>query len=300
MSGPILVIKHGALGDFVLATGPFASIRKAHPDARIVLLTTPPFLGLGRATGWFDEVWSDERAGLRSFLDLRRRLAAAGFARVYDLQTSHRTGWYFRLWPRPRPEWSGIAPGCSHPHVNPERRRLHTAERQAEQLRQAGIAEVLPPTLDWAQADLSRFDLNAPYALLVPGGAAHRPAKRWPVEHYAGLARRLAEKGRQPVAVGGPDERPLGAALAAAGALDLTGETAFEDLAALARGAALAVGNDTGPMHVAAVAGAPCLVLFSAESAPHRTAPRGPKVAVLQRDDLSALSVAEVLAALPA
>ena len=41
--GRLLVIKLGALGDFVLATGPFAAIRAAHPDEEIVLLTTAPF-----------------------------------------------------------------------------------------------------------------------------------------------------------------------------------------------------------------------------------------------------------------
>ena len=39
----ILVIKLGALGDFILATGPFAAIRTAHPHDEIVLLTTAPF-----------------------------------------------------------------------------------------------------------------------------------------------------------------------------------------------------------------------------------------------------------------
>ena len=41
--GRLLVIKLGALGDFVLATGPFAAIRTAHPNEDLVLLTTAPF-----------------------------------------------------------------------------------------------------------------------------------------------------------------------------------------------------------------------------------------------------------------
>ena len=57
----ILVIKLSALGDFVQATGPMKAIRTAHPGARITLLTTAPYVAMGQATGWFDEVWSDGR-----------------------------------------------------------------------------------------------------------------------------------------------------------------------------------------------------------------------------------------------
>ena len=46
-----LVIKHGALGDWVLASGRFAAIRRHHPSARTTLLTTPAFAELGVRTG---------------------------------------------------------------------------------------------------------------------------------------------------------------------------------------------------------------------------------------------------------
>ena len=47
----LLVIKLGALGDFVLATGPFAAIRNAHPDDEIVLLTTATYAEMAEASG---------------------------------------------------------------------------------------------------------------------------------------------------------------------------------------------------------------------------------------------------------
>ncbi|HYB56735.1 MAG TPA: ADP-heptose--LPS heptosyltransferase, partial [Alphaproteobacteria bacterium] len=180
----ILVIKLGALGDFVQALGPMAAIRRHHAGAHVVLITTPPLDQLARASGYVDEIWLDERPvilALRHWLAFRRRLREPPFERVYDLQTSDRSGWYFRLfWPGPWPEWSGIARGCSHPHDNPARDHMHTIERQAEQLKIAGIAQVPLPDVSWAKEDLSRFKLPPRTALLVPGGALHRPAKRWP------------------------------------------------------------------------------------------------------------------------
>lgn len=295
----ILVIRLGALGDFVLSSGPFRAIRDAHPDAHIVLLTTAPYEELARAGGWFDEIWLDERPSWWQFGAVRRlsaKLRGGGFAKVYDLQTSDRSSGYFRLFGRPRPAWSGIARRCSHPHANPGRDRLHTVERQADQLHMAGIEEVPAPDLSGIAADLSAFALPEAYALLVPGSAPHRPEKRWPAQRYGELAGRLRARGLTPVLIGGPAEQAELAKVSASqrGAINLCGRTSFAEIAALGRGARLAVGNDTGPMHLIATAGCPSLVLFSGASDPALTAPRGPRVQVLQRNDLADLSVDEV------
>jgi len=294
----ILVIRHGALGDVVLSFGPFAAIRKHHPGAHIFLLTTAPYAEFCRASGLFDEIWLDERPPwwrVDRVLALRERLNAGGFRRVYDLQTSDRSSAYFRLFRSPPPEWSGIARGCSHPHANPRRDGMHTVERQAEQLKSAGIAETPPTDLSWVKADGARFSLPAPYVLLVPGGSKHRPDKRWPVGNYAALATLLAKRGFGAAVLGGPDETGIAGALP--GARDLTGQTSFADVVALARGATLAVGNDTGPMHLIAAAGCPSVVLFSSASDPALCAPRGRAVTVLRKPDLARLSVDEVEAA---
>jgi ADP-heptose:LPS heptosyltransferase len=296
----ILVIRHGALGDLVQSTGPFKAIRAHHPDAEITLLTAPAFAMFMRACPWFDQVWQDHRPHWHQFMDwlhLRRRLRGAGFTRVYDLQTSSRSSLYFRAFSRAgRPDWSGIAPGASHPHDNPKRDLMHTLDRQAEQLAKAGIEAMPAPDLDWVKADAARFELQTPYALVVPGGAPHRPAKRWPADYYLELCRRVLAAGTQPVLVGGRDEIHLNGVLAerCPGVRDLADQTSIEDLAVLARDAGLAVGNDTGPMHVAAVAGAPSVVLFSAESDPDLCAPRSPKVRTLREANLGALTVDRV------
>ena len=76
--------------------------------------------------------------------------------------------------------------------------------------------------------------------LLLPGGSAHRPAKRWPVTGYVALAKALMAKGCQPVLIGAGDESERNAEIAdlCAGVINLTGRTSLFDIASLARSAA--------------------------------------------------------------
>jgi ADP-heptose:LPS heptosyltransferase len=297
----ILVIRHGALGDFVQSFGPFAAIRAHFSRDEITLLTTAPFAGLARLCPWFDRVEEDARPAwwnLSGLLRLRGQLA--GFSMVFDLQTSGRSSRYFAL--AGHPPWSGIARGCSHPQTGPTRERTHTWERQRDQLRIAGLADVPDPDL-WFLTDRPVAGLPARFAMLVPGAAPHRPAKRWPAERFAGLAVLIAEHGLTPVVVGAAADAPLAAAILAACplAVDLTGRTTIPDLFTVAARAALAIGNDTGPMHIAAATGTPCTVLFSAESNPAMTAPRGPGgtwSTVLRAPVLADLPVERVAASL--
>lgn len=300
MAPRILVIKLAALGDFVQAFGPFAAIRAHHPDARVTLLTTPPFAALARRAPWFDEIWEDGRPAwtdLPAVARLAWRLRRARFSRVYDLQTSGRSSRY-RLFTGSGPEWSGIAPGASHRHANPARDAMHTLERQREQLALAGITHFPPPALDWLDGDLSGFGLPPRFVLLIPGASPGRPGKRWPAGRFAELA---ASMGRPVAVLGGPAEAPLAAAILAAaapGSVDLTGRTSLAQIGALARAAEAAVGNDTGPTHLVAAAGCPTLSLFGAESDPALCAPRGPATAFLRHAPLAELPVAAVRAAL--
>jgi len=302
----ILVIRLGALGDFVLSLGPMAAIRRHHAKARITLLTTAPFAGLARASPYCDEVWIDERAPWwRPWHEMavKRRLRHARFQRVYDLQTSRRSARYWRA--IGRPEWSGHVAGASHPHLDPERDGLHTADRQRAQLAIAGIGDVRAADLTWVAADVRRFGVREPHVLFVPGGSAHRPQKRWPAEKYTALARIFVRLGITPVLIGGESEAEVLGDIArhVPEGANLCGQTGFEEIVVLARTAVGAIGNDTGPMHLIAAAGCPSLVLFSSESDPRLCAPRagaeGGKVAALRKPDLKALSVSEVQSALP-
>jgi ADP-heptose:LPS heptosyltransferase len=298
----ILVIKLSALGDFIQASGAMEGIARAHPGARLTLLTTPPYEALGRATGFFEEIWTDGRpSGLAGLARMIGRIRGAQFERVYDLQASSRTDSYFQLLrPRP-PEWCGTAWGCAFRHPQPVRQRRHIQEVLAEQLGLAGVRNIPRPHLAWLTGDAARFGLDHPFALLIPGGAPHRPQKRWPAAAFGELARRLAAAGLRPVVLGhGAEEAALAEAILTheASAISLVGQTSFGDLADLARRTRLAVGNDTGPMHIVVTAGAPALVLFSSESDPLTSAPRasreGQRVETLRVESLQDLAVEAV------
>lgn len=295
----ILVIKHGALGDVVLATGPFAAIRNHHHGDHITLLTTSAFAGLLGKSSYFDEVWIDTRPKLYSvfsFLRLMTSIRRAGFTRVYDLQTSERTSWYYRLLGHHRPEWVGTAAGCSHQHNTPERTSLHTVERQKQQLAVAGIAPLPLPDVAWLTADISAFNLPEHYALIVAGGSSHRPGKRWPACHYADVCNSLIGKGITPVLIGTMAEGTVLSTIETLcpEAINLIGRTGFAEIAEMARHAAFAIGNDTGPMHLIATAGCPSLVLFSQYSNPTLCSPRGRDVTVLREERLADLAPATV------
>ena len=295
----ILIIRLGALGDFALSFPAFAALRAHHSDDRLTLLTTRPFASLAADSPWFDEVVIDTRpkwydAG--GLLRLRRILRGRDF--IYDLQTSHRSSGYYALagWP----PWSGIARGASHPDADPRRNFLHTIERQQGQLRAAGVPSPVPVDLSWLEG--RGPVLPQRYALLIPGtSASHGGGKRWPAARFAELAQRLWRRNLVPVVAGSAAEAADAAAILSAcpGAIDLTGKTSLQELAGVAHRAALAIGGDTGPIHLAAMMGCPVVALFSGFSNPALAAPRG-RVTLVREQDLGDLDVGRVEAALPA
>lgn len=309
----ILVIKLGALGDFAQAFGVMAEIRAAHAGAEITLLTTPPYEEVSRDSGLFDRIETDGRLhGPCDYLRVFRRLRAYRYDRVYDLHTSSRTRWYLAFfWPR-IPEWSGISPGASFRQTRPDRTRLHNLDRLWDQINLAGIGRVYPigqapaPDLSWAiraagEDVVERFGLKRPFALLAPAASVTGDAKRWPIERYADLAAWLTARGLTPVVVGGRTERGVAAVIKAKApeTIDLTGQTRVVDLAGLAAQAGLMVGNDTGPTHWGAYAGAPGLMLMSVISRVGHCEPRA-RLRTLTVEDLKALPVEAVTSALEA
>ncbi|MCX8667796.1 glycosyltransferase family 9 protein [Acetobacteraceae bacterium B3987] len=298
MPHEILIIRHGALGDLFQAFEAFASIRHAFPHAHITLLTASLYRELASCCPWFDAIATDDRppiTDLRHWLRIRRLLRSMDM--VFDLQNSGRTARYFRLI-RPGTTWSGQNRRASLPHRNPQARQMHTLMRQADQLRAAGVP-LQPRTVPDFLKDRGPR-LPSPYIVLVPGAAPHRPAKRWPASHFATLAQAITAWGYQPVIIGSITDRPLANIIHAQApqTLDLTGQTDLPSLAGLLHRAIFCIGNDTGPLHVAATMDCPTLTLFSAESDPGRCAPLGitpGQNRVLDCPDLSTLPPERVI-----
>ncbi|WP_091375740.1 glycosyltransferase family 9 protein [Geodermatophilus sp. DSM 45219] len=177
-------------------------------------------------------------------------------------------------------------PGTEHLHLRYPL-ELHEAERHTRLFEHLGVPPAGPPVMAFPvppaeeaghAATLDRHGLvPGGYAVLHPGASS--PTRMWPVERYAAVGDALAADGLAVVVTGGPGERPLGAAVAAAmraPAVDLTGATGLGGLAALLRDAAVLVGNDTGSAHLAAAVGARSVTVFLPGD-PVRWAHRGPR-----------------------
>ncbi len=109
---------------------------------------------------------------------------------------------------------------------------------------------------------------RAPAVAMMPG-AAYGPAKQWPVEHFAELARMLAARGEEVWVLGAAGERELGERIRDAGGdavHNLCGQTRLEDVVDLLSAARAAVTNDSGLMHVAAAAGTHVVAIYGSSS----------------------------------
>ncbi len=293
----ILVIKHGAFGDVIQSDGALHDIRAHHLDAEIVVLTTPPYAKIFARCPCVNRVLVDPRAPrwrLDHMSALRDQLRREKFARVYDLQNSARTAFYFRWFLRDV-EWSGTAPGCALPHRAKDPKKIRTLDRMAGQLRDAGvpIVHTLTPDVGWMADDVSAIlaPVRAPYIVLVPGSSARHPQKRWP--YYAELAQALMAAGYDVVTAPGPDE--TGPDLPGHA---LRGNKGFLDwfqLAGVMKGAAFVIGNDTGPTHLASHLGVRGLALFGQHMPAERTGVLRETFGAIEVEDLKALRVARVM-----
>lgn len=295
----ILIIKLGALGDFIQAFGPMQAIKAHHEDAHITLLTTKPFVGMAQTSGLFDEVIIDERLkafDLMRWFQFRARLNQAHFTRVYDLQNNDRSNLYFHLFSLPKPEWVGTAKRGSHYNGSEDRAAGRAFDGHVQTLALGGVSDVQIDPLIWMDEDVDALGLRDPYVVFVPGCAPAHPYKRWPAAYYGELARKINAQGYQVVVIGTRDDKDVTdeIALMCPDVLNLNGQTSLGQISALGREAKLAVGNDTGPMHLIAATGTICVSLFSGRTHPERHAPLGEHVHPMQSHDLGDLTVQAV------
>jgi len=298
----VLLIRLGAVGDVLRTLPALHLIRASYPAVRVAWLVEDLSRDLLLGHPEIDEVLRFPRRKLRDAAhprilagllasvarDLRRRR----FDVALDFQGSIKSGLLALLSGAPRRV--GLSPGHSrelswlftNEWVRPRERRLNRVERNlliAEAIGARGdtIEMILPERPDEGRAaeDLLR-SLNPrglPVVVLSPGTSRRQRHKRWPAEHFSRLAGRLAsDAGALVLVVWGPGEEELARSVAASsgGRAEVAPPTSLRLLASILRRAALFVGADTGPMHLAWSVGCPVLALFGPTD-PRLNAPLG-------------------------
>lgn len=123
---------------------------------------------------------------------------------------------------------------------------------------------------------------NCPIAVFCVG-AEYGPAKRWPMEHFAALAEKLAEQSYSVWLIGSMKDAPIGAAIermSPGKCKNLCGQTDLSEAISLIDASSVVISNDSGLMHVAAALNKPMLALYGSSS-PGFTPPLSDKAHVL-------------------
>ena len=127
------------------------------------------------------------------------------------------------------------------------------------------VSDLGAMTGNWPAFLLPGFDEYRGKVVLLPG--AGRPEKQWPVDRFAALARDL---GGRALVVWGPNEETLARSIGA----PMAPPTNLRELATILKNAAVVVGGDTGPLHLAAALGTRVVGLFGPTN-PRRNGPYG-------------------------
>jgi heptosyltransferase-2 len=301
----ILILRGGAVGDFIVTLPALAAIRAHWLDAQITLATYPRTGRLAQVGGLAQRLLSlDDAAAARLFGDAPDAVAASALALwlgATDLAVSYLHDPDGRVAARLRE--AGVAHVLA---LRPPRAEGagHAADVLAVPLAAMGIRVPRPcqPVLD-LPADLRVAgkallpETTTPCVSIHPGSGS--AIKNWPLGRYLDVAAALQADRLQPVVVIGEVEEALLPELRQA-APDLP-LIQCPDLAVVAGALAacvLHVGNDSGLAHLAAAVGTPVVAVFG-PSDPARWAPRGPAVRIVRAagGGLADMPVATVLAA---
>ena len=294
----IALIKLSSLGDVVHALPVAATLRARVPEAHLTWIVERHEAAVLRDHPAIDALvavdtrrWRRAR-GLRDLAAVvtavrqtTRRLRAAAFDVALDLQGLLKSGVLAAA--TRAPLRIGFAAGrCREPlaalftnrRVVPPAAARHVVDQHLSLLVPLHVTEPVRefrlPIEPAAEARADEFLASAGLApgrrLVVLNPGAGRPDKRWPEERFRALAERLAEDtGTMVLIVWGPGEEAAARHIAPAG----TGRvvcgppTDLYELVAFLRRASVLVAGDTGPLHLAAALGTPCVGLYGPTSA---------------------------------
>ncbi len=298
-SRKILIVAPAWVGDMVMAHCLIQLLGKGDARLQIDMLSPPATEPLARRMPGVTRSWLLEVAhgelGLRKRLAQGRRLVDEGYDQAIVLPNSFKSA-LVPFWARipVRIGWLGeFRVGLLNQwrRLDPERYPLMIERFMALALSES---EVLPkpyPAPRLLVDIANRERLIRAHQLVTTGGvvglcpgAEFGPAKRWPPEHYATVARHAVDQGRQVWLFGSTGDRAICAeieSLAPAGVVNLAGQTGLLDAVDLLSCVERVVCNDSGLMHVAGALDLPLTALFGSTS-PDFTPPLGPGARVLR------------------
>ena len=294
----ILVIRHRAAGDLLLTTPAFRALRAALPGTRLEILVARGLGELLLGNPDVDAVIELDRRSLGSQLAMYARLARGGWDGVLDLVSNPRSAWMAAL-TRARVragyaiagrDWAYTVAVPREP-MGPDGPRLRYAPEAAlDVVRALGIAprgldltfQVAPEAERRAERSLraAGIDPSRPMILCLPAGSW--PSKTWLPERFAQAMDALAAEGTV-VWTWGPGERDLAErcrSLMRAPSV-VAPAMGWQEMGAWMKRAALWIGNDSGPKHVAVALGLPSVTVFGPTHPTTWHPPEGPHRAVL-------------------
>ena len=274
----ILFIQTAFLGDVVFSTALLRAVAALYRGAEITLLASPRGGGILEGDSEVARVVLFDKGGAERGAAALWRLGRTLRSEKYDIVVSPhrslRSAILARLSGAPlrvgfRDPWSRWAYNAAVPYPAGEARPYR---RELSLLRGLGGDQLLGgPRLELSAERRSEGErllesrgiaAGDTLVALVPGTVW--PTKKWPLENFRELARRLTEeRGVRVVVVGGPSEAEKGARIAEIpGVVNLAGETALSGLPALLARCAVVVAGDTGPLHAAMALDVPVVALF--------------------------------------
>ncbi|MCC6848917.1 MAG: glycosyltransferase family 9 protein [Deltaproteobacteria bacterium] len=290
----ILIVLLGAIGDVARALPLANRVRAGYPTAHLAWAVEPAAAPVLAGHPALDARLVFERAGgAAAFVAFLRRVRAEGFDLALDLQRHAKSGLVSAATRAPvrlgfhrrnAKELNWLWNTHTIAPVEARGWKLAEYERFADWLElpaQAPRFEVTLAAGETASVDRLLAPLGRPFAALFLGSTWE--SRRWFADRCAGVIDGLAARGLAAVLVGGADVRALAAATVARAArppLDLTARTSLRETYGILARARIAIGPDSGPMHLAAAAGTPVVSLWGATT-PARSAPFGSQDLVL-------------------
>ncbi len=268
MKKKILIIKIGALGDFILQTGRLKMLLEKHRNDEVYLMTGPSLVKISEAMG-FKNIFVDTRSVWNPLKWMKIILFwRKNFDIIYDLQSSKRTiKKYFSIHRfMVTKDFSWI---FNYNHNFYERKVSYQKNKIYGQLSENIFS--LPykfPDLSDLKSDKD-FNLPEKFILIIPGCSAKNSYKRWPSDLYKELRLELNRRGFPSVLIGTTEEGNIVNEIASGGGhvINLLSLTNIFDIAEIARKAFVCVGNDTGPTHIASICCRKTVVLFDQKTA---------------------------------